>query len=101
MEPGTYTVRRSMEARTTSGRCTNSRSSNKAAGQRAFRDCRRLGKSLECRHGSRGAELLNVVRRTLEYRRLKLENRALQAQVAKLRGSLLGSSRGRRRYVIS
>jgi DNA-binding NtrC family response regulator len=30
--------------------------------------------------------LLNVVRRTLEYRRLKLENKALQAQVAKLRG---------------
>ena len=29
--------------------------------------------------------LLNVVSRALEYRRLKLENRALQAQVAKLR----------------
>jgi DNA-binding NtrC family response regulator len=30
-------------------------------------------------------QLLNVVQRALEYRRLKLENRALQAQVAKLR----------------
>ena len=39
-------------------------------------------------------QLLNVVRRTLEYRRLKLENRALQAQVAKLGKRIALQTRG-------
>ena len=39
-------------------------------------------------------QLLHVVRRTLEYRRLKLENRALQSQVAKLRERIASHIRG-------